>query len=69
MPDFDFDASARMIDAWRDRRIGPCVMRLLDGREFDLTGMTVNEILAFLDRAGVTPLDVLDTRHGVRGAK
>src|SRR5215471_7034923 len=58
MPDHEFD--------WPPdptMRFGRCEMVLLDGRVIDLSGKTVGEVIAFVNAHGITPMDVLETRH------
>lgn len=40
-------------------------VHLLDGRVFDVSGLTADEALALLDREGATLDDVASTRHYV----
>jgi hypothetical protein len=45
------------------RRLGRCVMYLLDGRILELTGLTVDEVCAMLNELQITPADVASTVH------
>lgn len=49
--------------------LGRCEMELLDGRVFDLTGKTVEQFNALIRDLGITPADVLETRHYVAPGK
>jgi hypothetical protein len=57
-------------EPWDPRtRIGRCEMELRDGRIIDLTGKTVDEVMAIIRELGITPLDVKETRHYVHIGK
>lgn len=45
------------------RRLGRTTLHLTDGRVFDLTGFTIDEVYALMTLERVTPADIRETRH------
>jgi hypothetical protein len=43
--------------------LGRCVMQLHDGRTFDLTGMTVDEVTTLMNELQITPAQVASVMH------